>query len=854
MQPTPFRTVLVRVPSPRRAPAAMRPFPSLALGSLLLVLTAGVDAAEAPLDYNESIRPILSENCFYCHGPDANKRKAKLRLDVRAEALAKQAFVPGKPAESELLKRLVSKDPEEVMPPPDSHRTVTPTQRELLSRWIAEGANYQEHWTFVAPARPPLPANGERHPIDAFIVAKLKTAGLALSPEAPKATLLRRVTLDLTGLPPTPEETAAFLADGSADAYEKQVDRLLASPRYGERMVLPWLDAARYADSNGFQQDGDTFQWVWRDWLVRQLNAGKPFDQLSTEMLAGDLLPNATPEQRLATAFNRNHILNGEGGNIAEEQRFVSLFDRVESTTTTWLGLTVACAQCHDHKYDPITQQDYYRWLDAFNHAPERGVPGGGPSRFRLDGPLLEFPNPDQAAQFAKLQADFETRNQTLPALQNQTYAAWLAKPAKERGAVPKELEPLLAPDRKRTAAEEKQVRAHYNKSVFPEDRKKLPALVALDAAKAAMDKFKSTDNWPRVMVMTDEKARDTHILDRGAYLSKKEKVTFDTPAFLPPMPKDAPRNRLGLAQWLFRPAHPLTARVQVNRQWQLLFGQGIVRTSEDLGVQSEQPTHRELLDWLSVEFRESGWKTKALQRLIVTSRTYRQSSQVTAAGLQKDPENKLLGRAPRLRLPSPLLRDVALAASGLLVEKVGGAPVYPVMPPAPWESLAITKERDFTYPTSKGPDLYRRSLYTFWRRTIAPVNMFDTSSRQACRVRLSATSSPLHALTMLNDPTWVEASRALAQRVWSAGDDERRLAQAYRLVLGRAPIGSEPRLLARLLAGQRAIYAADPKAAAALLAHGESKRDPAIPAAEHAALTAACLALFNLDAAITRD
>ena len=854
MQPTPFRTVLVRVPSPRRAPAAMRPLPSLALGSLLLVLTAGVDAAEAPLDYNESIRPILSENCFYCHGPDANKRKAKLRLDVRAEALAKQAFVPGKPAESELLKRLVSKDPEEVMPPPDSHRTVTPAQRELLSRWIAEGANYQEHWTFVAPARPPLPANGERHPIDAFIVAKLKTAGLALSPEAPKATLLRRVTLDLTGLPPTPEETAAFLADGSADAYEKQVDRLLASPRYGERMVLPWLDAARYADSNGFQQDGDTFQWVWRDWLVRQLNAGKPFDQLSTEMLAGDLLPNATPEQRLATAFNRNHILNGEGGNIAEEQRFVSLFDRVESTTTTWLGLTVACAQCHDHKYDPITQQDYYRWLDAFNHAPERGVPGGGPSRFRLDGPLLEFPNPDQAAQFAKLQADFETRNQTLPALQNQTYAAWLAKPAKERGAVPKELEPLLAPDRKRTAAEEKQVRAHYNKSVFPEDRKKLPALVALDAAKAAMDKFKSTDNWPRVMVMSDDKARDTHILDRGAYLSKKEKVTFDTPAFLPPMTKDAPRNRLGLAQWLFRPAHPLTARVQVNRQWQLLFGQGIVRTSEDLGVQSEQPTHRELLDWLSVEFRESGWKTKALQRLIVTSRTYRQSSQVTAAGLQKDPENKLLGRAPRLRLPSPLLRDVALAASGLLVEKVGGAPVYPVMPPAPWESLAITKERDFTYPTSKGPDLYRRSLYTFWRRTIAPVNMFDTSSRQACRVRLSATSSPLHALTMLNDPTWVEASRALAQRVWSAGDDERRLAQAYRLVLGRAPIGSEPRLLARLLAGQRAIYAADPKAAAALLAHGESKRDPAIPAAEHAALTAACLALFNLDAAITRD
>jgi mono/diheme cytochrome c family protein len=828
----------------------MRPLLPLALGLLCTV----ADAAESPLDYNEAIRPILSENCFYCHGPDANKRKAKLRLDIRAEALAKKAFVPGKPADSELIKRLGSTDPEERMPPPDSHRTVTAAQKELLARWIAEGANYQEHWTFVTPTRPALPANGERHPIDAFVVAKLKSAGLDLSPEAPKETLLRRVTLDLTGLPPTPAETAAFLADGSADAYEKQVDRLLASPRYGERMALPWLDAARYADSNGFQQDGDTFQWVWRDWLVRQLNADKPFDRLSTEMLAGDLLPDATPEQRLATAFNRNHILNGEGGNIAEEQRFVSLFDRVETTTTTWLGLTMACAQCHDHKYDPISQRDYYRWLDAFNHAPERGVPGGGPSRFRLDQPLLEYPTPEQAAQFAKLQADFEARNKELPTLQNQAYAAWLTKPAKERGALPKELEPLLAAERKRTPAEEKQLRAHYNKNVFPEDRKKLPALMALDAAKAAMDKFKTTDNWPRVMVMSDATARDTHILDRGAYLAKKEKVTFDTPGFLPPLPKDAPRNRLGLAQWLFRPEHPLTARVQVNRQWQLFFGRGIVRTSEDLGVQSEQPTHRELLDWLAVEFRESGWKTKALQRLLVTSRTYRQSSRVTPALLQKDPENKLLGRSPRLRLPSLLLRDVALSASGLLVEKIGGAPVYPVMPPAPWESLAITKERDFTYPTSKGDDLHRRSLYTFWRRTIAPVNMFDTSSRQACRVRVTATSSPLHALTMLNDPTWVEAARALAQRTWPAGDDARRLAQAYRLLLGREPTGREPALLADLLNHQRAIYAADPAAATALLAHGTSPRDPAIPVVEHAALTAACLALLNLDAAITRD
>jgi hypothetical protein len=672
--------------------------------------------------------------------------------------------------------------------------------------------------------------------------------------------LLRRLSLDLTGLPPTPEETAAFLADQSPDAYEKQVDRLMASPHYGERMALPWLDASRYADSNGFQQDGDTFQWVWRDWLVKNLNADKPFDRLSTEMLAGDLLPGAGLEEKIATAFNRNHILNGEGGNIAEEQRFVSLFDRVESTTTTWLGLTVACAQCHDHKYDPIKQKDYYQWLDAFNQVKERGTPSGGPtqtggrSRFRLDGAVVEAPSPEQAAELAKLQANFDLLNKDFFAHQAKAFETWLAKPTKDKGMLPKELEALLAPDKKRTAAETKKLREHYNKNVFAEDRKKIAALKELDRAKQLLDGYRG-DILPRVMVMSDEQRRDTHILDRGAYLSKKEKVTFDAPGFLPPLAKDAPKNRLGLAQWLFRPEHPLTARVQVNRQWQHFFGFGIVRTSEDLGVQSDRPTHQELLDWLSVEFRESGWKTKALQRLIVTSKTYRQSSRVTKDHLQKDPENRLLAHAPRLRLPSLILRDVALSASGLLAPKVGGAPVYPYLPDSPWESLAITKERDFTYPQSKGADLYRRSLYTFWRRTIAPVNMFDSSARQTCRVRTAVTSSPLHALTMLNDPTWVEAARVLAQRVTKEqATDEARLARAFALVLGRAPAGAEPALLAKMLAHQRAVYAADTKAADALLAIGESKRDAAIPATEHAALTATCLALYNLDAAVTRD
>ena len=830
------------------------------ISPLLAALLATLPAFGAKVDYNEDVRPILSENCFYCHGPDGNKRKAKLRLDVRDAALEKKAFVPGDAGASELIKRLASTDSDEVMPPPDSHRTLTAAQKEILKRWIAEGAEYKEHWAFVTPVRPALPGNGEKHPVDAFVVEKLTRAGLTLSPEAPKATLLRRLSLDLTGLPPMPEETAAFLADQSPDAYEKQVDRLMASPHYGERMALPWLDASRYADSNGFQQDGDTFQWVWRDWLVKNLNADKPFDRLSTEMLAGDLLPGAGLEEKIATAFNRNHILNGEGGNIAEEQRFVSLFDRVESTTTTWLGLTVACAQCHDHKYDPIKQKDYYQWLDAFNQVKERGTPSGGPtqtggrSRFRLDGAVVEAPSPEQAAELAKLQANFDLLNKDFFAHQAKAFETWLAKPTKDKGMLPKELEALLAPDKKRTAAETKKLREHYNKNVFAEDRKKIAALKELDRAKQLLDGYRG-DILPRVMVMSDEQRRDTHILDRGAYLSKKEKVTFDAPGFLPPLTKDAPKNRLGLAQWLFRPEHPLTARVQVNRQWQHFFGFGIVRTSEDLGVQSDRPTHQELLDWLSVEFRESGWKTKALQRLIVTSKTYRQSSRVTKEHLQKDPENRLLAHAPRLRLPSLILRDVALSASGLLAPKVGGAPVYPYLPDSPWESLAITKERDFTYPQSKGADLYRRSLYTFWRRTIAPVNMFDSSARQTCRVRTAVTSSPLHALTMLNDPTWVEAARVLAQRVTKEQPtDEARLARAFALVLGRAPAGAEPALLAKMLAHQRAVYAADAKAADALLAIGESQRDAAIPTTEHAALTATCLALYNLDAAVTRD
>ena len=767
------------------------------LGCVVLPQGLRAEVGGKPLDFSRDIRPILAENCFFCHGQDGQKREADLRLDDRAAALAAGAIVPGDPGASTALERIHSSDPDLQMPPPDSNRKLSQEQKRLLDRWIKAGAEYAPHWAFVAPQRPRPPAvqqaDWPRNDIDRFVLAKLEAAGLQLSLEADRATLIRRLHADLTGLPPTPEEVDAFVADSAPDAYELLVNRLLASPHYGERMALPWLDAARYADSNGFQQDGDTWQWIWRDWVVTALNADLPFDQFSIEQLAGDLLPDATLAQRIATGFNRNHLLNGEGGAIAEEQRFNNLFDRVDTTSTTWLALTVACAQCHDHKYDPLTQTDYYGLLDAFNRLPESGAPTRFSARIRVAPPLVEAPDEPLRRQLA-------------------------------------DTEQLLAALGEESPAE------------VAELRRELAELRA--------------DWLPRVMVMSDDKPRQTKILDRGDYLAPVgETLTFLPPASLPPLPEGLPRNRLGLAKWLFLPEHPLTARVQVNRMWQQFFGTGIVKTTEDMGVQSEYPHHLELLDWLAVEFRERGWSQKQMHRLLVTSATYRQSSRVTAEHLAQDPENRLHARAARFRMPSTVLRDLALAASGLIDLRLGGQPVYPYQPDQIWEALAITKERDFTYPASHGTDLYRRSLYTFWRRTVSPANMFDTANRQTCEVRASQTSTPLHALTTLNDPTWVEAARTLAEKsLIAAGDLEGRLTHAFRRVLGRKPTGSDLDALKRMHARQLEIYSTAPDAATQLLAVGESPRDESLDPAGHAALTAVCLAIFNLDEALTRE
>jgi cytochrome c553 len=832
------------------------------------------EPAEQPLDFNRDIRPILSENCFYCHGQDGNKREADLRLDDREAAIHAGAIVPGDPGASVVLERIHSTDADVVMPPPNSNRRLSEDQKKLLDRWIKEGAAYAPHWAFMPPVRPqpsePKHAAWALNDIDRFVLAKLEAAGLKPSPEADRATLIRRLHADLVGLPPTPEEVDAFVADPDPQAYEKLVDRLLASPHYGERMALSWLDAARYADSNGFQQDGDTWQWIWRDWVVKALNADMPFDRFSTEQLAGDLLPpaateQATLDQKIASGFNRNHLLNGEGGAIAEEQRFNNLFDRVDTTSTTWLGLTMACAQCHDHKYDPMTQADYYALLDAFNRVSETGTPTRFSTRIRVAPPVIELPTEENKARLAELEAAMKALEGDAKPVVDAAYAAWKAglfadgEPA-DGNDLPRSLTPLLRkPEADRSDDEKKsienQLRGYFDGKVKAGIVKDLPQVVKYDAAKKAFDDYKG-DQLPRVMVMADDKPRETKILDRGDYLSPKgEKLTFAPPAFLPPLPAGGPANRLGLAQWLFLPEHPLTARVQVNRMWQHFFGLGIVKTTEDMGVQSEYPAHMQLLDWLAVEFRDRGWSQKQMHRLLVTSATYRQASKVTANHLAKDPENRLFSRASRFRMPSMVLRDVALAASGLLDPRLGGQPVYPYQPDQIWEALAITKERDFTYPESHGTDLYRRSLYTFWRRTVNPANMFDMANRQTCNVRASRTCTPLHALTTLNDPTWVEASRVLAQKAMQAAPDtDGRLAFAFRRVLGRRPTDHDMTTLRRMHERQLAAYRGDAEAAKQLLAVGESKRDDSLDPAEHAALSSVCLGMFNLDEALTRE
>jgi Protein of unknown function (DUF1553)/Protein of unknown function (DUF1549)/Planctomycete cytochrome C len=825
---------------------------------LVFVAVSSLRAADPPkLDYGRDIQPILSDNCFQCHGPDAKARKANLRLDTFDGATGKGggpvAIKPGDSKNSELIKRIHATDPAVLMPHPKSKRTLSDAQKKLLAQWIDEGAGYSGHWAFAKILRPAIRTGtspvARRNAIDDFIVARLAKDGLVPSPEADKAKLLRRVSLDLIGLPPSPEEIDAFLADKSQDAYEKAVDRLMGSQRYGERMVWEWLDAARYADTNGYQGDPTRSMWYWRDWVIKALNDNMRFDQFTIEQIAGDLLPNPTREQLIATGFHRNHMLNGEGGRIAEESRVEYVQDRVETTGAVWLGLTLYCCRCHDHKYDPIKTREYYQLAAYFNSIEESGAVEDG----RFANPTYVFPTPEQAAAIAKARAAHDAAKQDRDALEKKLLDAqpkWEATLGRSfESLLPASIKSVLAkPANQRSDAEKKELAKFYldgHKNLKDADAKSVAARKTLDGAERSAQ---------RTMVMRERKTpRDTFIMIRGAYDKPGEKVSHGTPAILPPLPPDAPKNRLALAKWLISPGNPLTPRVVVNRLWQQFFGVGIVKTSEDFGLQGERPVNQDLLDWLASEFVASGWNMKHMVRLIVTSHAYRQSSRVSPELLERDPDNRLLARGPRHRLPSWMIRDQALFVSGLLVEKLGGPPVKGYQPLGIWEDATFGQ---INYTQDHGEALYRRSLYQFWRRIVGPTMFFDVGNRQTCIVRQERTNTPLQALALLNDTTYVEAARALAQRILLTKglNDETRLALAFRRCTGRNPDQDELTRLQSRLAALRAKFKGQPDEAKKLLAIGESKPDASVAIDELAAWTSLCNLMLNLDETISKE
>jgi hypothetical protein len=788
----------------------------VALCGLLLALASGEaaadDTARSRVDFDRQIRPILAEKCFKCHGPDEAERESGLRLDVRDEALrpadsGRPAIVPGKPEESPLVRRILSRRKGVRMPPPESNKTLTDAEKELLRSWVVQGAEYRQHWSFIPPRRSVLPAARDagwcRNPIDRFVLARLDAEQLSASREADRTTLIRRLSLDLTGLPPTPADVATFLADKRPEAYESLVDRLLASPRFGERLALDWLDAARYADTHGFHIDSGREMTRWRAWVIEAFNRNLPFDRFTIEQLAGDLLPDATLDQKIASGFHRNHMINFEGGAVPEEYQTAYVVDRVNTTATVWLGLTMACAQCHDHKFDPITQKDYYSLYAVFNNVPEQGLDGSKGNAV----PYLALPTRDQRRDLDQLAAAVGG------------------------------LEPSVA----------------QGDSWVPVVN---DGLAELRKARELLER-----QVPTTMVMQElPQPRETFMLVRGQYDKKGEKVAPGVPAFLPPMPAGASADRLGVARWLVDPAQPLTARVAVNRYWQMVFGTGLVKTAEDLGSQGEPPSHPDLLDWLAVEFAEGGWDVKRLFRLIVTSATYRQSSAGTPDRLAKDPENRLFSRGPRCRLQAELLRDQALAVSGLLRDSIGGRSVSPYQPAGLWEEL-MSREDGANWTAQKyvqdhGDDLYRRSMYTFWKRTSPPPSLatFDAPDRETCTVRRARTNTPLQALVLLNDPTYVEASRKLAERLMvEATTVNDRIELAFELATARRPSDLERGVLAELFDSELAAFRKDRDAALKLLAIGEAPGNRSLDPAELAAWAVVASAVLNLDEVVTK-
>jgi cytochrome c553 len=1042
---------------------------------------------DGKLQYNRDVRPILAENCFACHGPDSAARKAGLRLDQREVAVAKGAIEPGKPDDSELVSRLFLKDDDEQrMPPPKSHKTLTAAQKDTLKRWIAEGAVYESHWSLIPPKKPAVPAVKDagwvKNPIDAFVLAELEKRGLKPAPEADRRTLARRLSLDLTGLPPDPAEVEAFVSDKSADSYEKYVDKLMAKPQWGEHRGRYWLDYARYADTHGIHFDNYRENWAYRDWVIAAFNANQPFDRFTVEQLAGDLLPDANLDQKIATGFNRSHITTNEGGAINEEYLVLYTRDRTETAAQVFMGLTAGCAVCHDHKFDPMTQRDFYGLAAFFNNTTQNAMDGN----VKDTPPILFVPSAEDRARYAVWQQRMKDATTALDAWKKVTRPAfdrWLAsaKPTdvqppndgltlaawfdegagttlryvlngKPRtAALPKDADwrkgplgddqkvlgvkagngPEFPPeagdfdaDKPFTAATWVQIAnrgqtgaivakmqeadgyrgwdlwlqndkfAAHLVNVWPQDgikvvtkngfnvnnwyhltltydgsrrasgvklyvngelqavevqandkpvadpaayvpqvpaktirtsapltvgrrtpgqslrsiavadlrlydraltpaelgelvaAAKLPAVVAKPADKrqpkevddlfawwmAARDPASKELAAATLAIKQEEvqfKGRGTtapvssekptppeaYILKRGEYDKRGEKVSADVPKALPPMGKDLPRNRLGFAKWLLDKDHPLTARVTVNRFWQELFGQGLVRTAGDFGVTGELPSHPELLDWLSEEF-ESHWDVKRFFKQLVTSATYRQAATATKEKLEKDPNNIFLSRGPRFRMDAEMVRDYALAASGLLVPKIGGPSVKPYQPDGVWEAVAMIGSNTRDYKRDSGENLYRRSMYTFWKRSAPPAAMevMNAPNRETCAVRRERTNTPLQALLTLNDVQFVEAARVLAEKAIQSGDtDAKRMEFVAWRVLARPLTAKELEIVTASLADLLSEYAAKPDEAKKLITVGESKPDPKLNPSQLAAWTMLCNQLLNLDEALNK-
>ena len=1001
----------------------------------MLVSLGSIPAEAREIDFSRDVLPILSDKCFHCHGPDPKEaRKGDLRLDDESDAKRDRdgyrVLDSENPGQSELLARITAADEDDLMPPPDVGRPLSAEQVETLKLWVAQGAKWGRHWAFERVERPAL-GQPRMHPIDELVGRQLQAKGMTANPRADRRTLIRRLKLDLTGLPPTPAQVERFIEDDQPGAWDRLVTRTLASPAYGERMAWDWLEAARYADSNGYQGDRERSMWPWRDWVVRAFNANMPFDEFTIQQLAGDLLPNATHDQVLATGFNRNHMINGEGGRIAEENRVDYVFDMTETMGTVWLGLTLNCSRCHDHKFDPLTQREYYEFTAFFNQTPVNGG-GGDPAT----PPIIETGSPDLLARIdeakavatdshsavesrqkaiaaeqpgweakrrealAKLKTDdwvlitptkAKAKGQALTIEPSGAVLASGANPEKDEyelvyrlakgGVTAFKLEAVRHPsmtegrlarsdsgnfvltdvrfrpsqakdalviagsqatyeqgshkvgnaydsnpesgwavwngrtiDRNHAAMfrlkdvlnvdDESELSVslkfnssakHHNIGYFrlyqtavkepkleSEEAMLLAALEtpsakrtddqknriqgAFEAADAALVKLRASKKaaddqlnqlrrqLAKVMVMRDMgKPRKTYMLDRGLYTKRGEEVVAGVPASLPKFPEGEKNNRLGLAKWLVDRDHPLTARVTVNRFWQALFGIGFVKTAEDFGVQAEYPVQRELLDWLAVEFMESGWDMKQFLRTIVTSETYRRSSAVTSREqYEMDPENRLFSRGPRFRMPSWMIRDQALASSGILNDRQGGASVNGYQPKGVWEEASFGRKR---YNQSKGRALHRRSLYTFWRRIVGPTMFFDSAKRQVCEVKPLRTNTPMHALITMNDVTYVEAARSLAETILNEEKQvNSRLELASTRVLARGLSERELAIWKRTLDRSMKEFTADPGAANAYLAHGDTKPVGQIEPVELAAWTALCLNMLNLDETLNKE